>query len=264
MKTTLLLIATVLLIGRAVPAQDLQYRMVMSTLVPQMPDMPAPSMMVYQKGTKIRVEAQIPLGKADPPSLPDYMQTSTIVDQQAGKIFLLDAETKEFDERPFTMPEFDTAQARQLAELPGKFRETGDTLTIQGYRAKRFVLSMEMPFNPVPSGKKDGRFVMIMETWGTSDTTLTEAYRIFQALQELQSPGSSSRLSDLQRVGFPVRNTVLMVNVPATGSYDVESLLKAGANAPGLQMRMSTEIRDIKTVRLDPALFEVPKDYRRR
>jgi hypothetical protein len=268
MKRAAIVSVLVLLASSAASSQDLQYRMSIRAEMPGMDkmNMPMPTMTVYHSGSKMRIESEIQVPTTDSPVMPDFMEMVGIVDRAAGKMFLIDAAEKEYDERPFSVPQPDSAQLSAFSQ--GQLKDTGDTLTINGYKTRRHLMSIELPFNPMamPDSQKPGRVLMLMETWTALDSTLAEAYRTLQALMPAMASGSpdAAMLNQAVESGFPLRSTMLMVSLPDTGSYDVDRLLKAGAAAEGVQMRIVTEMKDIKTGKLDPALFVVPADYRKR
>lgn len=272
MRIPVLLTACVLLAGSRAAAQDLQYRMIMTVDMPamrsQLDNMPTPVITIYMKGTKMRTDTQVPMGNPDPPALPEYMNMSVIVDQAAGRMFMLDHREKAYEEQPFKLPggELDSVQQRALAQMKHTMTETKDTQTINGYAVKRSLMTMEMPVMPIPGAQPGGKGLMIIENWSATESALVKAYESFRSLvAAVQSPGPASAMLDqIADTGFPLRMTMTMLSIPDSGTYDVEKILKAGGAAEGLQMRMVTEIKDIKIAQLDNSLFEVPKDYRKK
>jgi hypothetical protein len=271
MRIPVLLTACMLMAAAGtVTAQDLQYRMIMKTDMPGMrvnTPMPQPTVSMYVKGTRMRIDTEVSIGMPDPPALPEVMKMSVITDAKAGKMFMLNHIDKEYQEVPYSIStmNLDSAQRQQLSELKPNIKQTGDTLTINGYATKRFVATMEMPTMPLPQMKQDsGKAMMIMETWTSSDAKLIEAHGLMRstmATMQGQGDPTSALMNQVAGDGFPLRTTVLLLSVPPNAALDVDRALKAGAAAQGLQMRMVMEASDIKLVPLADALFEVPKDY---
>jgi hypothetical protein len=270
MKCATIVGVCVLFANLPAAGQDLQYRMTIRSDIAGMDsvNMPSPSMTMYHSGSKMRIESEVPMPTPNSSGMPDYMKVIAIVDRAAGKMFVLNETEKEYEEQPFSMPQPDSAQLNSFAQSQPQLQETGDTLTINGYKTRRHLMSLELPFNPMemPDSQQPGRVLMAIENWTAADPVLAEAYRTLLASMPALTGGSPNAgvLNQFAASGFPLRSTMLMVSLPDSGTYDVDKILKAGAAAEGARMRVVTELNDIKIVKLDPALFVVPADYRRR
>ena len=207
---------------------------------------------LYYNGARIRVDSEIELGKR-----------SLIADRASGKMYMIEHYAKAYHEQSFVPPaaKMDSAQQQAARAISG-FKETSDTLTINGYKTKRFLL--EMPFDSMPD-TPTRRILIVWERWIAPGQLLADAFALMQSAgAATRGETQSAALSALNHMGLPLRSTMLVVNLPGRGAYNLDNILRAGLVAEGIQMRVFTEIKEVQVAKLDPALFEVPTGYTKR
>src|SRR5687768_7000603 len=101
-------------------------------------------------------------------------------------------------------------------------RETGETREIAGLKAKRIVMSSNLP------GADDSkRAVLIQEMWVVTDAKLAEAFRRY--MHAMASSGKASAtghlFGDIPEGTFPLRVTLVVVGAGPTEKINVDGVL---------------------------------------
>jgi len=264
MRTRVCFVVCIFLLAARVHAQDLRYRMITHLSMPAMPSMPdAPAMTMYAKGKSIRMDVEMPAG-AD-----HVMQASTIIDLEAQKVIVLQPSEKVYLEQPFQLPRIlldSAATGSDGGAYRPKVFPTTDTQVIDGQATKRYLVTTELAAPPAIPGlelQAGSRVIVVVEQWLSSDPRLAQPYEAFARVMQGGEGNPLSQLMAGMPKGFPIRSTMLMLQLPKDSAYDVESILKAGVTGPNVIMAVTTEAQDIRTDVLDAALFKVPAGYSR-
>jgi hypothetical protein len=240
-------------------AQDLQFRMRMETSVPGMAEVPTSKLVttISIKGKKVRMDQDIGMAA-------EAMQASVIMDDSAGKAFMLLHEDKSYMEVPIPLAAARTGQdsmkLKEIADKGGRTIRTGEKQTIAGYVAERRIMMFEAPAGMPSMGNSPS--IIIQDAWVSRDPAVMAAYRGYaeRAAALGAAAGPASALLNADAYEFPLRTVMMIVQGASNKDTDPVSLLKQ-ENPPGMMMRMAMEVTEVKLAALPDSLFVLPSGY---
>ena len=244
-------------------AQDLQYRMNISTEIAGSPmKMPASDILFSIKDGKMRMDVELPSPRFDV-ATPEVQMTA-LLDRANRKIIMLLPDGEIMEQALPTIPDVDTAAQAKLNETV-VVQEKAELQTISGFETRRVLAMVDMPEfeTPVPgmpTRNENERLIMISESWLSTDTLLARVYKAHESTLAAGGGLVGQTIPTAHKYnGLPVRTTMLLGVIPKNDKVSAEDVVAGKAPAFKLHMRTVLEMRDIKTGLLDSALFVVPK-----
>ena len=248
------------LLGTAATAQDVQYK---STMQMSMTGMSAglPSLVTTTsaKGALLRLDTDMDMGAMG------GMKVSFIIDGHAHKTYMINHNDKSYRETASPLTALDSAADQMGMGAAPVTTDLHEDTTINGYAARHLIATTEMPATnlPLASLKPDSKLLVVMDAWISSDTALAAVYKHVTSAMAMNSRNPFMAMAqDTQIQGFPLRMTILIVQVPKAGTVDAQAILK-GAPDASVVMKTVAEITSISVAPLPDSLFKVPADYTR-